>query len=91
MAHEVQLDGSFYERLRASMNSTGGVLAMAGTTYRHYFNLIDGSGSKQSLKIAARVKSLKALLSGILLWLNSFFNLSNAFRMSSLLLLICND
>ena len=61
VAHEVQLDATFYDRLRASVAQSNGVLTMAGTTYRHYLNFLN-AGAGQDVTITTRVKSLKALL-----------------------------
>ena len=64
VAHEVQLDNTFYDRLRASVAASNGVLSMAGTTWRHYLNIIpNGSANGNAdINIATRVKSLKALI-----------------------------
>jgi hypothetical protein len=63
VAHEVQLDNTFYDRLRASIAASNGVLSMAGTTWRHYLNIIAAGSNKVDVTIATRVKSLKALIS----------------------------
>jgi hypothetical protein len=66
VAHEVALDATFYDRLRASVSASNGVLSMAGTTYRHYLNLqavtVSDTTSAYPLNITTRVKSLKALI-----------------------------
>ena len=64
VAHEVALDATFYDRLRASVSASNGVLSMAGTTYRHYLNIqnTEATAATYPLNITTRVKSLKALI-----------------------------
>ena len=40
VAHEVQLDNTFYDILRSSVAASNWVLSMAGTTWRHYLNSV---------------------------------------------------
>ena len=37
-AHLVDVDRSFYDRMRMAMQASGGVLQMSGTTYKHYMD-----------------------------------------------------
>ena len=60
-AHLVDLDRSFYERLRSTMEASGGVMTLASTTYRHFTDTIQ-SGTSGTINIPARIKSIKALL-----------------------------
>jgi hypothetical protein len=63
VAHEVNLDESFINQMKQSMSATGGLLSMSSTTYRYYqSNLALGQTGSQSIPIACRVKSLKALI-----------------------------
>ena len=38
-AHLVDVDRSFYDRMRMAMQAAGGVLQMSGTTYKHYMDV----------------------------------------------------
>lgn len=64
VAHEVNLDDSFVNQMRASMAATNGVLSLSSTTYR--YNLVsDGQSTcdaTRDLNIAVRTKSLKGLI-----------------------------
>jgi hypothetical protein len=59
--HMVDVDRTFYDRLRQSMMSTGGMLQFSGTTYRHYLESHDQNSTTHNLTIPTRVKSLNAL------------------------------
>ena len=65
VAHVVDLDATFYDRLRASVAASNGVLTLAGTTYKHYLNNYTTQSADPETSdhvISTRVKSLKALL-----------------------------
>ena len=59
--HMVDVDRTFYDQLRQSMMSTGGMLQFSGTTYRHYLESHDQNSTTHNLTIPTRVKSLNAL------------------------------
>jgi hypothetical protein len=61
VAHLIDLDRSFYDRLRAVMESSAGVLQLAGQTYRHYVGSIPNSVGPHTVTIPARVKSVKSI------------------------------
>ena len=61
VAHLIDLDRSFYERLRAVMESTGGVLQLAGQTYRHFTAQTPVGQGPHTISIPARVKSVKSI------------------------------
>jgi len=61
VAHLIDLDRSFYDRLRAVMESSAGVLQLAGQTYRHYVGSIPNSQGPHTVTIPARVKSVKSI------------------------------
>jgi hypothetical protein len=58
--HLVDVDRTFYDRLRQSMMSTGGVLTFSGTSYKHYLEEKTNE-TKHILSIPTRVKSLNSL------------------------------
>ena len=58
--HLVDVDRTFYDRLRQSMMSTGGVLTFSGTSYKHYLEE-KPNDTKHVLSIPTRVKSLNSL------------------------------
>eukprot|EP01045_Picozoa_sp_COSAG04_P019783 COSAG04_NODE_1956_length_5141_cov_4.223126_4_plen_500_part_00 len=63
IAHEVNLDDSFVNQMKASMAATGGVLSLSSTTYR--YNQVTeaaASGSGGDLNLSVRTKSLKGLI-----------------------------
>ena len=62
VAHLIDLDRSFYDRLRMVMDDAGGVLQLAGQTYRHFSGLFTGNGATQiTIALPARVKSVKSI------------------------------
>ena len=61
-AHLVDVDRSFYDRMRMAMQASGGVLQMSGTTYKHYMDSKPEGGSTHNLQISTRLKSLNALI-----------------------------
>ena len=58
--HLVDVDRTFYDRLRQSMMSTGGVLTFSGTSYKHFLEE-KPNDTKHVLSIPTRVKSLNSL------------------------------
>ena len=61
VAHLIDLDRGFYDRLRAVMEGSGGVLQLAGQTYRHYVGQIDAGIGPHTITLPARVKSVKSI------------------------------
>eukprot|EP01051_Picozoa_sp_SAG22_P016833 SAG22_NODE_2468_length_2538_cov_15.117261_1_plen_347_part_10 len=59
--HLVDVDKSFYDRMRQSMMASGGVLQFSGTTYKHYLDSHANGGDTHNVQISTRVKSLNAL------------------------------
>ena len=62
VAHLIDLDRSFYDRLRMVMEQTSGsVLQLAGQTYRHYVGDLPSPASEYTITLPARVKSVKSI------------------------------
>ena len=61
VAHLIVLDRGFYDRLRAVMEGSGGVLQLAGQTYRHYVGQIPNNVGPHTITLPARVKSVKSI------------------------------
>ena len=61
MGHMVSLQRDFYDKLRMVMEGSGGVLQLAGTTYRH-FQSTYANATSTSVPLPAKVKSMKGLL-----------------------------
>ena len=61
IAHMISLQRDFYDKLRMVMEGSGGVLQLAGTTYRH-FQSTYADATSVSVPLPAKVKSLKGLL-----------------------------
>ena len=61
VAHLIDLDRSFYDRLRAVMESSGGVLQLAGQTYRHFVGNLPAGIGPHTITLPARVKSVKSI------------------------------
>lgn len=62
VAHLIDLDRSFYDRLRMVMEQTqGSVLQLAGQTYRHYVGDLPAAASEYTITLPARVKSVKSI------------------------------
>ena len=60
-AQLIDLDASFYGKLRGVMDASGGVLQLAGQTYRHYAGQLGSGASEYSITLPARVKSIKSI------------------------------
>ena len=61
VAHLIDLDRSFYDRLRMVMEQSGGVLQLAGQTYRHFAAQTPANVGPHTISIPARVKSVKSI------------------------------
>lgn len=61
VAHLIDLDRSFYDRLRMVMEQSGGVLQLAGQTYRHFAAQTPANVGPHTVSIPARVKSVKSI------------------------------
>ena len=61
VAHEVNLDDSFVNQMKASMQATGGLLSLSSTTYR-YYQLQGATTTQEDHNISCRVKSLKGMI-----------------------------
>ena len=61
VAHLIDLDRSFYDRLRMVMDASGGVLQLAGQTYRHYSGILGEASNQYTIALPARVKSVKSI------------------------------
>jgi hypothetical protein len=59
--HLVDVDKGFYDRMRQSMMSSGGVLQFSGTTYKHYLDTHPNTAGPHNIQISTRVKSLNNL------------------------------
>ena len=57
----IDLDRSFYDRMRMVMEAQGGVLQLAGTSYRHFLNTFQANNAPAVLNIPARLKSIKSI------------------------------
>tara|TARA_R100000278_G_scaffold106988_1_gene83619 strand:+ start:3037 stop:4635 length:1599 start_codon:yes stop_codon:yes gene_type:complete len=61
VAHLIDLDRMFYDRLRMVMESSGGVLQLAGQSYRHFSGTLDAGTGQTTITLPARVKSVKSI------------------------------
>lgn len=61
VAHLIDLDRAFYDRLRMVMEQSGGVLQLAGQTYRHFSAQTPANVGPHTISIPARVKSVKSI------------------------------
>jgi hypothetical protein len=59
VAHLIDLERSFYDRLRMVQQNSGGVLQIAGQSYRG-FRATQSAATTQSLNCPARVRSIKS-------------------------------
>ena len=62
IAHLINLQRDFYEKLRIVMEGSGGVLQLAGTTYKHFSGNWAAHDVSNSINIPARVKSIKSIV-----------------------------
>lgn len=61
VAHLIDLQRDFYDKMRMVMEGSGGVLQLAGTTFRHY-GASNPQGTEVTVNIPSRVKSIKSVL-----------------------------
>ena len=63
VAHLIDLQRDFYDMLRMTQQQSGGVLQIAGTTFRNFTNQVDAdvSGAK-TYNIPVRARSIKSVL-----------------------------
>jgi hypothetical protein len=62
IAHLIDLQRDFYDRLRMVMEGSGGVLQLTGTTFRSYqSNFAAGVATPYNVNIPARMKSIKSI------------------------------
>ena len=61
VANLIDLDREFYGRLRSVMEESGGVLQLAGQTYRHYSAVVPLRAGEGTVSLPARVKSIKSI------------------------------
>lgn len=61
VAHLIDLDRSFYDSLRMVMESSGGVLQLAGQSYRHFSGSLPAGDNQATITLPARVKSIKSI------------------------------
>jgi len=60
VAHLIDLERGFYDRLRSVQQASGGQLTIAGTSFRSYTGNIDTTG-ENTINIPARVRSIKSV------------------------------
>jgi len=80
VAHLIDLDRSFYDRLRMVMESSGGVLQLAGQSYRHFTGNLNANSSTDTITLPARVKSVKSIFGTFIN--NAQVGISNAYDTS---------
>ncbi len=61
VAHLIDLQRDFYDKTRMVMESSGGVLQLAGSTFRHYQGAISGAAGSETINLPARVKSVQSV------------------------------
>ena len=61
VAHLVDLDRSFYDRLRLVQQNSGGVLQIAGQSFRSFSHSIASGDVDSNINIPCRVKSIKSI------------------------------
>lgn len=61
VAHLIDMERDFYDRLRLVMDDAGGTLQLAGQTYRHYTGNIPAGTGPHTITLPARVKSVKSI------------------------------
>tara|TARA_R110000737_G_scaffold54642_1_gene76963 strand:- start:195 stop:1766 length:1572 start_codon:yes stop_codon:yes gene_type:complete len=61
VAHLIDLQRDFYDRMRMVMEGSGGVLQLAGTTYRHYSGQTSDNAAETNVNIPSRIKSIKSV------------------------------
>lgn len=61
VAHLIDLQRDFYDKMRMVMEGSGGVLQLAGSTFRHYSGNSVTADTDVTINIPARVKSIKSV------------------------------
>ena len=61
IANLIEVGGDVSQQLRMVQEVSGGVLTLAGQTYRHFTGNIAAQGGDQIINVPARVKSMKSL------------------------------
>ena len=61
VAHLIDLQRDFYDRMRMVMEGSGGVLQLAGTTFRHYQGTTNAGAGTNIVNIPSRIKSIKSV------------------------------
>lgn len=61
VAHLIDMERDFYDRLRLVMDDAGGTLQLAGQTYRHYTGNLPSGEGPHTITLPARVKSVKSI------------------------------
>ena len=61
VAHLVDLDRSFYDRLRLVQQNSGGVLQIAGQSFRSFSHSVGTADVDSNINIPCRVKSIKSI------------------------------
>jgi len=61
IANLIEVGGDVAQQLRMVQEMSGGVLTLAGQTYRHFTGAITASTGDQVVNVPARVKSMKSL------------------------------
>lgn len=62
VAHLIDLQRDFYDKMRMVMEGSGGVLQLAGSTFRHYAgNTAAAAATTDIINIPSRIKSIKSV------------------------------
>ena len=61
VAHLIDLQRDFYDKMRMVMEGSGGVLQLTGSTFRHYAGAISGATGTEVINLPARVKSIQSV------------------------------
>ena len=61
VAHLIDLQRDFYDKMRMVMEGSGGVLQLAGSTFRHYSGSVAAASESDTINIPSRVKSIKSV------------------------------
>ena len=61
IANLIEVGGDVSQQLRMVQEVSGGVLTLAGQTYRHFTGNVGAQGGDQIINVPARVKSMKSL------------------------------
>jgi len=78
VAHLIDLERNFYDRMRAVQQASGGNLTIAGTSFRSFTANIDAVATENTLNIPARVRSIKSVF-----WKFSIAPSNRAFNISN--------